>query len=170
MSMKRKVLFFAALAMTLGYSGKAQAADTINADAHATIVTPLSITNTGGTGLEFGSIAAGSTLGTVSVSASDAVSHTGGITVLTTDQSAAIFGVTGTGTHAYTVTTPATCTLTGDGGGTMTVDDWVITGGSWSRALVGGADAFKIGGTLNVAANQLQGSYTGSFAVAVAYN
>ncbi len=57
----------------------------------------------------------------------------------------------------------------------MTVDNFLTRPTSagadaLTGTLVSGTDVFKVGGTLHVAANQMEGQYTGSFSISAAYN
>lgn len=49
----------------------------------------------------------------------------------------------------------------------MDVDNF--TGSKANGTLTSGADSFTVGGTLDVAANQAAGEYTGTFTVTVEY-
>jgi hypothetical protein len=52
----------------------------------------------------------------------------------------------------------------------MQVDNFVSSLGATAALDAQGAQALKVGATLNVDANQAVGLYTGSFDVTVAYN
>jgi len=52
----------------------------------------------------------------------------------------------------------------------MLVDNFISSLGATSTLDATGASALKVGASLNVAANQPVGLYTGSFDVTVAYN
>ena len=72
--------------------------------------------------------------------------------------------MTGASGASYSVTVPASVSLTGPGTAmtaTLTNDG----GGS----LTGGTDTFNVGGTLSVGASQTAGSYSGTYTVSVNY-
>ena len=61
-------------------------------------------------------------------------------------------------------------TLTRSGGTeTMTVSSWTISGGKNRNVAAHEPFAFKVGGTLAVAANQAEGLYNGTFDVEIQY-
>lgn len=62
-------------------------------------------------------------------------------------------------------------TLTRVGGTeTMTLDGWNLNGVSTRNVVAHETFQFAVGGTLHVAANQAEGTYTGSFDVTLDYN
>lgn len=52
---------------------------------------------------------------------------------------------------------------------TMTVSNWTLSGNSRRTVVAQQAFSFKVGGTLNVNANQVEGLYLGNFDVEVQY-
>jgi hypothetical protein len=64
---------------------------------------------------------------------------------------------------------PVTLTRVG-GTETMTVDTWTINGNETRNVVAHETFEFKVGGTLHVAANQVEGTYTGTFDVTINYN
>ena len=97
-------------------------------------------------------------------------STTGGVTL--GNQSpfgAATFAVTGSANATYSITLPTSATLTGPAS-TLTVSTFASSP-SWTGTLNGaGQQQLNIGATLNLEAHQESGSYSGTFAVTVAYN
>jgi Domain of unknown function (DUF4402) len=158
----------AAGALALLTSNHALAA-AANANATATIIVPIAITKV--SDLTFGNVLAGAG-GTIAIDAADAVTLTG-VTVpaATGTRAAAVFNVTGEGNYTYAITLPAAAqTITHTNTvNTMTVGTFV-SNPSGTGALTAGAQTLKVGGTLNVAAAQLPGVYSGTFSVTVAYN
>ena len=139
----------------------------------ATIITPLTITLSAGTQLQFGTIVADATSpATVLLSPGNAITttltHFGGNSVPT-------FNVTGEPLSAYSVTfSSETLTLTHDDSGTLDGTTTVLTvdtfkSNSTETLSASGTESFQVGATLNVAANQAGGVYTGVFDVTVTY-
>jgi len=175
--MKNKIFGLAILAM--GFSAQSFAQASTSGEAYATIIAPITISKSAS--LNFGYIAAGSTLPTdVTVYTSGAREITnGGDAVLSTGGvvSAAQFTVSGTDGYQYTVGLPANgaVTLTDGASNSMDVKDFnflAVNNGATSGTglLEGGSDVLKVGATLVVAQNQPVGQYSGSFNVVVNYN
>ena len=127
--------------------------------------------------LDFGTLAAGTAAGTVTVNAvTGARSTTGGVTTVGADSQRAVFQGTG-GILLITVSGDTSVTLTRAGGGpTMTaslVRAATTSGGGiallGSTLLPSGVQTYYIGGTLNVGANQPAGDYSGTFTLTVNY-
>jgi len=127
--------------------------------------------------LEFGALIPSASSGTVVITAASTTtrSATGGVTL--TDQggltpASAEFDVTGNPNFTYTITLPSSVTITnttGSGGETMTITS--MTKSNEGPQLNGqGTETWWAGGTLNVAADQVGGRYTGTFDVGVAYD
>ena len=159
--------------------GWAQSTATTNdATANATVIAPIAITN--GATLEFGNVVAGA--GTVTIAAADGA-RTDSTTALTPGGQkgtvrAATFNVAGEGTSTYAITLPSTDVTLSDGAGTphtMTVNAFKVAGTGVDSllntgVLAAGVATLNVGAKLNVAALQAPGSYTGTYAVTVAYN
>lgn len=141
------------LALFIGSTGLANAA-TENGSATATVVTPVTVTQS--QELNFGQFAAGDTAGTVVISTAGAHSQTGGVVLMSgsTGQQAGQFDITGEGDNAISVTVGSTATLS-DGTNTMavTIDATPPT------QLTSGSATLNVGGTLSVDANQPAGTY-----------
>ena len=145
-----------------------------NVPVGATIITPLTITLSADTQLQFGTIVADATSGAIvvlspgGVITSTTLTHLGGNSVPT-------FNVTGEPNSTYSVTLPtASINLVHDGSGilsgtttTLSVSDFLENSTETLSEL--GKESFQVGATLNVAANQAGGVYTGTFDVTVAY-
>lgn len=142
------------------------------ATADAVIVQPISIVKN--TDLNFGRIAPNATSSIVFInndgtrtSSAPSVLIAGGAT-----PSIATFTISGEKGLAYSVTRPATVTLTGPAGSTAmvaTLGLGTAAGGGTLDATTGTA-SFSQGGALAVGGNQAPGAYSGSFAVSVQYN
>ncbi len=150
------------------------------ADADAVIVRPLSFIFV--ENLDFGSMFAGTTAGTVTVSPFNVRTKTGGPTLFGTSFQAAEFAGMGSTNQLVDISLGAnTITLTRAGGPqTMTVNTFII--GStptavqlstaprrFSIASPTGIFQFPLGATLNVGANQRAGVYKGTFSVTLTY-
>lgn len=122
------------------------------------------------TDLRFGDVFTGAVAGTVILSPAGARSATGG-TVLgsLSPVGPATFTVTGATSSTYAITLPASITLSAPGG-TLTVSPVTSTPSLTGLLSAAGQQTLAIGGTLNVAANQADGDYSGAFSVTVAYN
>jgi hypothetical protein len=174
--MKKVLVLFAVVVMITGFSTKVMAQATENTAAAAKIVTPLSITET--SSLHFGTMAilAGSP-GTCVLSTMGIRTQTGGVnlSVQAPAASNAAYNVSGAINTTYGITLPSTITVT-SGAANMTINSILArTASAGANGLTGtlsasGTDNFTIGGTLNVAAGQVTGIYTGTFDVTVAYN
>ena len=144
-----------------------------NVPVGATIITPLTITLSADTQLQFGTIVADAT------SAVDVIlSPYNAITTTLThlgENSVPTFDVTGEPNSTYSVTLPtASINLVHDGSGilsgtTTTLSDSNFLENSTETLSASGTESFQVGATLNVAKNQAGGVYTGTFDVTVAY-
>lgn len=147
-------------------------AATRTATATAAIIRPGTLINTAP--LSFGALLPSAAPGTATVSTAGVRSVTGGVTPLGGTVSAA--GFTGM-TDAFpfwvyvNAPTPATITLNRVGGGaTMTVNNFTVQGGvGWRLVPTNTVFTFRVGGRLNVGANQMTGTYNGTFSVTVDY-
>jgi hypothetical protein len=124
--------------------------------------------------LSFGNLIAGATAGTATVTILGVRTVTGGVTAVGGIVSAARFLGLDRQTP-YTVflhaPTPATVILTRVGGGaTMTVTNLIAESGPGNyTAPTNAVFMVRVGGRLNVGANQMRGTYTGTFSVTIDY-
>jgi hypothetical protein len=135
----------------------------------ATIITPIAITKT--TDMNFGNVAVSPTVaGTVQLATTSARTAGGGATLpaVTGTVSAAKFNVTGLAGSTYSISLPASITLT-NGGNTMTVNAFTSTP-TPTGTLTGGTQDILVGATLNVAAAQAAGLYTNATGLVVTVN
>lgn len=144
------------------------------ATATGTIVTPITIANNAN--MNFGNIAVNASLGTVVLPAAAAPvrSVTGGCTLPATvgTVASARFTVTGQAGYTYSITLPASVSLTGPGPA-MTANAFVSNPTvALGGLLTGGTQTLYVGATLNVGASQTAGAYTtaAAFTVTVNYN
>jgi hypothetical protein len=146
------------------------------ANASASVITPISVTSSGT--LAFGKFAAGVSAGTVTINTAGARTVTGGVTASGGTPGAASFTVTGEPSTTYTIDTSATTTTLTSGANTMALSlagDFTGAGATVAPPPSGtlspaGTQTLFVGGSLVVGANQVNGSYTGTVSVAVAYN
>lgn len=128
------------------------------------------ITLTKTTDLSFGDVFAGPAAGTVVLSPAGARTTTGGLLLGNSSPvSAASLRVHGAAYATYAILLPASATLAGPSG-TLMVSSFSSTPGSSGLLSAAGIQQLNIGGTLDVAANQPDGDYSGTFAVTVTYN
>ncbi|MEI6695107.1 MAG: DUF4402 domain-containing protein [Bacteroidota bacterium] len=175
--MKKSFIIIAVLLMA-GFSFKVMAQATLSTTAGAKIVAPITITQT--SVLHFGTMAilAGSP-GTCVLSTQGARTATGGVNLSAQTPTAgnAAYTVGGAINTTFAITLPSIITVTnGTPAQDMIIDNLLArTTSAAANGLTGtlngsGADAFTIGGTLNVAAGQPAAIYSGNFNVTVAYN
>lgn len=169
--MKQIIKILAIAVVTLSFAGTVQAQTaTATSNAAAVIIAPLSITNTAG--LHFGTIMRSAALGTVTVATDGTRSSTGGVTLsaLAPLHSVATFDLEGESGNDVIITLPASTTIT-NGTQTMLVDNFVSDPDDTNPVTLGGTPTvLSVGATLNVAANQASGTYTGTFDVSINYN
>jgi hypothetical protein len=167
----KKVIIAAAIiiAATITQSANAQAA-TATGSASAKILAPIAIA--AGAPLNFGTITASAVAGTVVITPAGARSVTGGVGAVTDGANAptaGVFTVTGAAGYGFSITLPASATIT-SGVNSMTVNTFASTP-SGSGTLVGGTATVNVGATLNVGAGQASGlTYNGTYPVTVNYN
>ncbi len=144
-------------------SGAAHAAtETVGADAEiieaVTLGTP--------TDIDFGTIAADATGGTVSIAASSGATASCATLTCVGSSNPGDIVVTSASGQTVAVTMPTgAVTLTSAGGDTMSMTPSV----SQTSFTSTGSDTLYFGGSLTVAANQAAGAYSGSFNVDVDY-
>jgi len=162
---KANIIALAAVVAFAVLAGKAEAADTESANASATLVSPITLTKQAD--LDFGRLSSGAAGGTAVVSSAGARSVTGDVVEEGGTPTSADFDITGESGLTYDITLPTSISIT-SGGDSMTVNTFTDDKGG-SGTLTGGSDSFSVGATLNVAASQNTGTYTGTFDVTCAY-
>jgi hypothetical protein len=124
-------------------------------------------------GLVFGSIVAGSQTSLVVVDPSGGRTvSSGNATLVGGTHTAASFTASGNPGQAYTISLPASASLSDGHSHTMSVDAFSCTVNPLASGQLSGSGSqdFQVGGTLTVGANQAPGAYTGTFNVTVVYN
>jgi spore coat protein U-like protein len=157
-----------ALAVAAGFAAQSASAATDTADTRITVVTPLSLIKIDD--LVFGSMLAGPTPGTVTIAINTGNrTSTGGVTPVGAGYHRAEFaGMAAVGLFT-TVNVPANTTLNRIGGG-ASMNAALVREGPALRLFPGaGIQFFRVGGTLTVGANQMPGSYRGTFVLTVNY-
>lgn len=159
---------YAVLALAIAGTGSAIAAED-TAQATGTVIAPIQITKAAD--LVFGSFAAGTNGGTVTISTAGARGKSGDVVLAGTAGGAAKFDVTGEGGLSYSITLAPTPLTRNGGTETMTFTaESDITSGTLAGVGGAGAQSFFVGGVLTVGAGQVPGNYVGSVKATVAYN
>jgi hypothetical protein len=160
----------AALLIAASSSPLLAASPAAQAAAGALVLRPLSLIKK--KDLDFGTLAAATTAGTATLDpTTGTVTTTGGVTALSGTSSPATFVGVGTKNAVYQIrlpTNPITITRLG-GTETMTVSNWTLDGATNRHVDAFEAFEFNIGARLAVAANQVPGTYVGTFDVTVHY-
>ena len=166
MRIDKLILAAGVAALSTGLCSTAASAATVTANASANVITPLAIAESNG--MDFGDVSVGTGGGTVVLDTTGGRSVTGDAEAVTGGtQAAGVYNVTGSGTKAYSISFPASATIS-SAGNNMTVDSFTHDAGA-TPALTGGADTFNIGATLNIGPSQAPGAYTGTYTLTVNY-
>jgi len=94
----------------------------------------------------------------------------GGVTLIPSRAGPAGFLATGTPQARFSIALPASATLAGPGGHTLTATDFTCAPGPHAQLDAAGQQPVRVGATLEVAASQAPGAYSGSFIVSVVYD
>lgn len=161
--------FLSALAAFACAIAAPAAAEVEPATGRAIVLNSLDVTNV--QDLDFGDLAAGVTAGTATVNANtNARTVTGGTVPVGGSPTAAIFFAAGRPNRIFIVQIPnGSITLSNGSGGTMTVSNWTTNGPVNRNLGPVGVAIIRVGGRLNVAANQVDGVYSGTFDIRVNY-
>ena len=140
-----------------------------NSNGQAAVLGSLSVLKK--SDLDFGALAVAGAGTAVIDPLSGTLTTTGGVTVLGSSAHPAIFTGTGSRNSVVNIRLPkSSITLTRVGGTeTMTVSNWTLDGKTNRKIPPTQAFDFAVGGTLNVAAGQAEGTYLGTFTVTVQY-
>ena len=167
--MKKMNLLKISTALVAALGINVAVADTIDGTASAVVLTPLTLTET--TALNFGTIAGGSTAGTVVVTEAGVRTATGGTTLATgVAASQAVFDITGANSTAITVTMVTAGAQLDDGavGAVMPLSTFTNTALPTTTSGTGTAQV-SVGATLAVGANQAAGVYTTALGTGAPY-
>lgn len=173
--MKNKFIAIAVLAM--GFSIQTFAQSSATAEATATLVNPISIVAT--TNMDFGTLAASNSSGSVVLTEGSVATANGGVTLVNGTPSAALFTVSGEGGSSFSINYPPTSILLKSGSDQLVVNAFTYSnGGGTTGTLSGvagetGTATISVGATLEVPANAPAGTYTNTdddFTMTVNYN
>lgn len=145
-----------------GFTGTAAHAADATADARARVLQQVTVTFV--RDLDFGSLVSGAAASTVTVTPAGARTCGAGLTCAGTPAAAA-WTVNGTAAQVVTVSVPANINITGPGA-PMAVS---FTRSAATLTLAAGGVPLTMGGTLTVGANQVEGTYSGTFTSVVNY-
>ncbi|MFC7536193.1 DUF4402 domain-containing protein [Sphingomonas sp. GCM10030256] len=171
----------AALAASVAFATPATAQtvikDTELAEARGTVLLPLSLTKN--RDLDFGTVLASGTAGTVTVDANNgtrSVGGAGGVSLVALNPGGrAVFTAVGTANQSVdlTLTPPTGNVLNGPSGAQIAVSALGLDGLGGMTATrnlgTGGTLLIGVGGTFDIAANQANGLYTAQFSLTAEY-
>lgn len=144
-------------------------ADSVTAPVTARIVSNINLITL--SGLQFGEVSASSAPGTIVLEPGGARTSTQGATLNSAVPGGpASFEIIGIPSSTYIVSLPVSVKLSSSNGQSMQVDQFTSLPSQTGQLDVGGRQTLFVGGTLNVDANQLYGSYSGVMAVTIEYN
>lgn len=170
MDVGRRVVRLAAAALALvAPAATVRAAPTAAASGNALIIYPVTVVKT--KDMDFGNVAS-TIAGTAVIDPNaDSISATGGVTLVGGTPHSAEFAGAAQSSSVVNIkvpTKPSTLTRVG-GTETVTVTNFTLQGQSKRTLAKAQSFTFRVGGTLNVAANQAEGTYVGTFDVTVQY-
>ena len=162
---------FCALLLGCAFVPRAYAATpAANATATTAILHPINVIKRDD--LDFGYVASGTSAGTIVIDPNTNLgTATGGAMMIGgTPHAAAFIGAAGSSSVVNIKLPKQPITLTRAGGTqTMTVGNFTVEGLDKRTVARLVAFEFRVGATLNVGANQMEGTYTGTFDVTVQY-
>lgn len=123
--------------------------------------------------LAFGTIVPSAAAGTVTVSTADVRTSGGGVSLYPSTAAAAVFSVTklGPGSKKFTVLLPASATLVNSSDASKTITlDTLTHNAATTNPYSAVPYTLRVGGTLQIGANQAPGQYSGVFNVTVVQN
>jgi hypothetical protein len=164
-----KKLFLFAI-VVLGFAAVSFGQSTISASTTATLVTPIAISKT--VDMNFGTIGASGTAGTVALDFSDGRVATGGVKLISGGaEKTAVFHVTGEGSNSITVSvTPGSINLTGAVTSDVITADNFVSNVLTGATLTSGSLDIKVKGILNVPANAKADIYKNNSELVVTVN
>lgn len=150
-------------------AGAAPVAAAEKAQATVTLIDPLTVLKKAD--MDFGYLSVTSAGTAVLDPNGNTLSTTGGVRAIGGEPTSAIFTAASRGPTLFYIQVPTQpLTLRRSGGTeTMTLTNWSLQGSSLRILLRATAFDFRVGGTLNVGANQADGFYNGTFDVIIYY-
>jgi hypothetical protein len=122
-------------------------------------------------GLNFGELTAGPTAGTVTVGPDGSRTSAGGVNINSSSVSSpATFRLVGAPNGTFDVILPVSVAISDPNGNSMLVDRFQSRPAGSGVLDASGEQVLAIGGTLNVSANQVFGTYSGVMNVTITYN
>ena len=166
----RKILTLSSVAaLGLVASGaQAQSTSIVSTTAKVKILQPITVAETNA--LNFGTVIAGAN-GTVTLPATAAgVAACTGPTCVTGTSSSGQFTVSGTKNEDFTVTMPATVTMTGPGTPLLVTLSNSLPATGKPKLSTAGTYSLNVGGSFPLTTAQVGGDYSGTYNVSVSYN
>lgn len=165
MNKKQMVRILCLLAGVIPFASNAA---TVNATVDAQISTNATLAAS--TGMVFGDMTAGNLGGTVVLDPDGRRVSTGTVSLNRASVSSpATISLSGTPNGLYTIILPSSVVLNDGGANNMIVTDFRSFPDTGGQLNGSGIATVKVGGTLNVGANQGFGSYSGSMTVVINY-
>ena len=152
----------------------AQSSANVSTTGSARIVQPIAITKN--SDLAFGTVvrptSGSNTIAVDQTNGTRSLSGGGDGVLVTSTVTRATYTVDGEGGQTFSISVPATFSMTGSTSGTITVNlTPTATTGTLSGAVgAAGSATFGVGGDFTLATSQATGQYSGSFTATVAYN
>ncbi|HEV2747158.1 MAG TPA: DUF4402 domain-containing protein [Allosphingosinicella sp.] len=156
----------AVFAVTLGAGAVQAAPATASADAKAKVLKQISVTKTAD--LDFGTIVVSTTAGTVAIATDGTLSCAAALTC-SGSTSAAGFTISGSKNEFVTISGDNSAVLKNADDNSKTMTASLDRSAETVKLNNTGGGSFTVGGTLSVAASQVDGLYQGSFNVTVDY-
>lgn len=166
--MKMKIKFYAMAILAIAFATNVNAQATATASTTAVLVTPISITKS--IDMDFGTLAASATAGTVVLDTANTRTITGGASLHGGTPTAAVFNVTGEPNTGFDITIPTTDITLTDGSSNNLILNGLVTLGASSTLDATGSKDIKVGATLNLPANAVAGTYTNASDLFVTVN
>ncbi len=143
------------------------ASETATGDIKATIVQPLTVTQQGSDGLNFGVMLNKANDVTVDTAGNRSATNSAGLVGGDTGVQAGKFDIAGPADHTVTVSTDKAATVS-SGSATMEVGTFQLSNSSVKLSPEGKGE-FSVGATLTVAEGQAAGEYSGNYTVTATY-